>query len=328
MTQSQSHQLASHSSLRSPDTIALNCDQSVGHADHWSCFTQDIPNDVPQWLQSHIDQATMPAPLIQTHSTNLPSHMLLSGNQPIHLNQVIKVDDKGKPQRFVNAYPCVNSPYGQWATIEGIYQCTDQMEAILRLKTDDGTILYTFDQFYALNQYHYEREKRYYVNLSALAYEVSLSNRSEVIVVDQPEAIRYHRAFNDILAKNNNVAPADLEARIANWQPAPTDLPLEPIEINVGHMCAYLFGDTIGQQDEAWCQGQILGKQQTEFNGILFELLDVAILRESLDNPVVIRMAVNHTAIDGNLEVGDYIQANIWLQGTIFAENQAELSTS
>lgn len=310
------HQSTAHG----PDTIPLNCDQAVGHADHWSCFTKNIAVDVPNWLQAHIDDATLPNPL--GRSTDTPAHILLSGNQPIHLNQIIALDGQGKPQRFLNAYPCVNSPYGQWAMIDSIYQCPEQVEAILRLKTDDGTILYAFDQFYAVNQAFYERDKRYYVNLSALAYEVSLSNRSEVIVVDEPDAIRYHRAFNDILAKNNNVAPADLEQQIAQWTPSPSDLPLEPIEINVGHMCAYLFGDTIGQQDEAWCQGQVLGKQSTVFNGIAFELLDVAILRESLDNPVVIRMAINHSAIAEPINVSDYIQANIWLQGMIFAENQ------
>lgn len=304
-----------------PDTISLNCDQAVGHADHWSCFTQNIVEEVPNWLQSHIDHATVPKPLKSDNSQRLP-HILLSGNQPIHLNQIIAVDDNGKPTRFINAYPCVNSPYGQWATIETIYQCSEQAEAILRLKTDDGTVLYAFDQYYAANQNNYERDKQYYVNLSAFAYEVSLSKRSEVIVVDEPSAIRYHRAFNDILGKNNNIAPPDLEAQIAAWEPAPDDLPLEPIEINVGHMCAYLFGDTIGQQDEAWCQGQILGKQPATFNGIEFELLDVAMLRESLDNPVVIRMAVNQAAIPSSIAVGDYIQANIWLQGTIFADNQ------
>lgn len=304
-----------------PDSIALNCEQAVGHADHWACFTEAIHQDVPNWLQSHIDTATLPKPLV---AADRPSqHILLTGNQPIHLNQIIELDSQtNKPKRFVNAFPCVNSPYGQWATIEGIYRCDDQVEAILRIKTDDGTVLYAFDQYYAVNKDSYERDKRYYINLSAFAYSVSLSNRAEVIVVDDPEAIRYHRAFNDILAKHNNVAPADLDAQIAAWQPAAEDLPLEPIQINVGHMCAYLFGDTIGQQDEAWCQGQVLGKQFATFNGVEFVLLDVAILRESLDNPVVIRLAVNSAAIPETIAVNDYIQANIWLQGTIFEENQ------
>lgn len=302
-----------------PNTIFLNCEQAVGHADHWSCFTKNISKDVPKWIDEHIDTAVLPIALSEKKDN---SYLLLTGTQAIQLNQVLMVDEQGKPKRFINAYPCVLSPYGQWVTIDGIYACEDKAEAILRLKMDDGTILYSFDLLYAINAPHYEQGKRYRINLSAIAYEVKPSDCSEVIVVDNPSAIRYHYAFNDILAKNNNVAPPDLEQQIANWQPEPADLPLEPIQINVGNMCAYLFGDTIGQQDEAWCQGQVIGKQTTQFNGIDFVLLDVVILRESLDNPVVIRMAVNQNDMDSQIEVNDYIQANIWLQGAIFKENQ------
>ncbi|ELA08092.1 hypothetical protein MOMA_06011 [Moraxella macacae 0408225] len=303
----------------SPDIISLNCEQAVGHADHWACFTNNISQDIPKWLAEHIDSATLPTPL--KADVQKPC-MLLSGNQAIHLNQVIEIDEQGRPLRFVNAYPCINSPYTQWAVIESVYHCKEQVEAILRLKLDDGTILYAFDTCYAMNAQCYEKNQRYRINLGALAYQVKPSNRSEVIVVDQPDAIRYHRAFNDILAKNNNVAPMDLEDQIAKWQPDPADLPLEPIEINVGNMCAYLFGDTLGQQDEAWCQGQVVGKQTTAFDGIEFVLLDVVILRESLENPVVIRMAVNVNDMDKSIEVNDYIQANIWLQATIYQKNQ------
>lgn len=305
--------------MTKPNTILLNCEQAVGHADHWSCFSQNIQHDVPNWLSKHIDDAVLHIPLDNRYHT---PYLLLSGKQPIHLNQVLAMDENNKPKRFINAYPCVLSPYGQWASIDTVYYCQEKAEAILRLKLDDGTILYTFDQLYAINAPYYQQNQRYRVNLSAIAYEVKPSNRSEVIVVDEPSAIRYHRAFNEILAKNNNIAPKDLEQQIANWQPDPADLPLEPIEINVGNMCAYLFGDTLGQQDEAWCQGQVIGKQSSQFNGIDFVLLDVVILRESLDNPVVIRMVVNQKDMNSHIEINDYIQANIWLQGAIFKENQ------
>ncbi len=304
-----------------PDTISLNQQQSVGHADHWACLTDNIPNDVPQWLQQHIDMATIPHGLTNDQPSFLNT-LLLSGNLDIHINQVVTLTDAGKPKSFVNAFPCVNSPYGQWAIIDSILRCDKRQEAILRLKTDDGTILYAFDQLYTVNQYHYKKNTRYFVNLSAFAYEVQPSNKSEIITVREPEAIRYHLAFHDILAKNNNNPPIDLEQQIAKWQPDPSQLPLEPIQINVGHMCAYLFGDTIGQQDEAWCQGQVLGMQSTQFNQIACVLLDVVILRESLDNPVVIRIAVHRDKLAKNIRVGDYIQANIWLQLAIYKENQ------
>ena len=48
----------------------------------------------------------------------------------------------------------------------------------------------------------------------------------------------------------------------------------------------------------------------------------MVILRETLDNPVVIRLAVNQSNIDPTIQVGDYIQANIWLQAAIYPENQ------
>lgn len=312
-----------------PEIIQLSKDQVVGHADHWASLTSNIPETVPNWLQKHIDTATLPTPLSMPQKANTTDNnigfgkntILLSGNEAVHINQVIGVDGEGKPKTFLNAYPSVNSPYGVWASVENVLCCEHCHDAILRLKCDDGTVIYAFDQLYAINKNAYQKNQRYYVNLSALAYNVAPSNKTEIIKVEDPESIRYHRAFNDILTANNGNPPADLQQQIADWQPDPSILPLEPIEINVGHMCAYLFGDTVGQQDEAWVQGQILGKQLTTFNDVALTLLDVVILRESLDSPVVIRLATQTLGLP-KLEVGDYIQANIWLQAAIYQENQ------
>lgn len=311
----------SNSVAKRPEIIHLSKDQVVGHADHWASLTNNIPQDVPNWLQKHIDTASMPTPLLDNTDSTPATSILLSGNETVHINQIIALDENGKPKTFLNAYPSVNSPYGVWATIENVLCCEHCQDAVLRLKCEDGTVMYAFDQLYALNKNAYEKDKLYYVNLSALAYEVAPSNKSEIIKVEDPESIRYHRAFNDILTANNGTPPADLQEQIAKWQPDESILPLEPIEINVGHMCAYLFGDTIGQQDEAWVQGQILGKQLTTFNDIPMTLLDVVILRESLDAPVVIRLATKTLGLP-KLEVNDYIQANIWLQAAIYKENQ------
>lgn len=305
-----------------PEIINLSKDQVVGHADHWANLTHNIPEDVPNWLQQHIETATIPTPLVQNQADTSTNNLLLSGNEAVHINQIIALDDAGKPKTFLNAYPSVNSPYGVWATVENVLCCDHCQDAVLRLKCEDDTVIYAFDQLYAINKNAYEKDKLYYVNLSGLAYEIAPSNKSEIIKVEDPESIRYHRAFNDILTQNNGNPPADLQQQIANWQPDESILPLEPIEINVGHMCAYLFGDTIGQQDEAWIQGQILGKQTTTFNDIAMTLFDVVILRESLDAPVVIRLASKTFGLP-NLEVNDYIQANIWLQAAVYPENQA-----
>lgn len=307
-----------------PEVIPLSGEQVVGHADHWACFTQNIAQDVPNWLSKHIDKASLATGLDKTDTvtdeSTLP-FLLLTGNEAIHINQVLSLDENNKPKAFANAFPAVNSPYGQWAVIENVLSCQQCNDAILRLKADDGTIFYAFDQLYAINKDLYQKDTRYYVNLSALAYGVSPSKKNNTIKVEDPESIRYHLAFSDIINNNDGNVPPDLQQQIAKWQPDPKDLPLQPIEINVGNMCAYLFGETIGQQDEAWCQGQVLGKQSSDFNGVAMTLLDVVILRESLDSPVVIRMAVNDSKL-ANSQVGDYIQANIWLQVAIYAQNQ------
>ena len=310
--------------VNAPTKVSLNCEQSAGHGDHWDILTNDVATDVPNWLQQAIETAVMPRGLFANQS--MPSrqeqdNLLIASNELCHINQVLAMAD-GKPKSLVNAYPCVNSPYGVTAKIERVIACDDQQEAILRLVTADGTVIYAFDQFYALNASQYEADKSYYVNLSAWAYGIEPSNDEEVIRIEDQDAIRYHRAFNDIVAKNGGTPPDDLDAQIEAWQPDNPDEPLLPVEINLGHMCAYLFGETLGQEDEAWCQGQVLGKQETEFFGQTMSVFDVAILREPDVSPLVVRMATPADDAHANIEVNDYIQANIWLQGAIYEENQ------
>ena len=134
-------------------------------------------------------------------------------------------------------------------------------------KTPDGAVIYAFDQLYAVNRTEYRTPKKYFVNFSALAYHIKPSNQEETIVIEDQEAIRHHRAFNDIVAKNGGQIPDDIDEKIRQWQPTDHESgkPFAPVEINLGHMCAYLYGETFGQEDEAWCQGQVLGKSSTEF---------------------------------------------------------------
>ena len=95
-----------------------------------------LPTTFPMTSQIGCNRISiLPPCLPQLKTTNAtPSHILLSGNQPIHVNQVIEIDSNRSPKRLINAFPCVNSPYGQWVTIEGVYKCDNQIEAILRLK--------------------------------------------------------------------------------------------------------------------------------------------------------------------------------------------------
>lgn len=122
--------------------------------------------------------------------------------------------------------------------------------------------------------------------------------------------------------------PDDIDEQIKTWTPKDGDenTLLTPVEINFGESCIYLFGDTFGQEDEAWCQGQVLGISCTEFFGIPITLFDVAILREPNAEAFVVRIAAVSNEQNRQIQVQDYIQANIWLQVAIYAENQQRQS--
>ncbi len=310
--------------LQAPTKITLTDAQTAGHADHWRILTDDMSQDVPEWLQQMITKATMPKGL-NDNVTAQDSCLLLSEDQPCHINQVLAMKD-GKPEHFINAYPCVDGPYGLNCKIERIIVNDNTHDAVLRLRTADGSIIYAFDQLHTANRHLYQQGQSYFVNFSAWAHEISISEQDEVIMVEDAEAIRYHRAFNDIVAANNGQVPTDIQEQIAKWQPT-TKEQMEPVEINLGHMCAYLFGDTLGQEDEAWCQGQVLGKQETMFNGTNVILFDVVILREQDSDPFVVRIAAPSNAQTKAIKVLNYIQANIWLQAAIYKENQNSSNT-
>ncbi|WP_201543884.1 hypothetical protein [Psychrobacter sp. H7-1] len=315
----QTYKYSQHPDTR-PVTIALTAEQTAGHGDHWRILTDKVEDDVPNWLKSSIDDATIAAGLHASLTKDSLSNLLLSCNHMCHINQVLAMK-QGKPQNFINAYPCVNSPYGLTCKIERIIANEDTQDAVLRLVSEDGSVIYAFDQMYTVNQSLYRQDQQYFVNFSAWAYSIKPSSKDESILVEDPEAIRYHRAYNDIVANNNGVIPQDLDQQIEQWQPD-SDEALAPVEINLGNMCAYLFGETLGQEDEAWCQGQVLGKQQETLYDRPLTVFDVAILREPDADPFVVRMATPTTAEVSAIEVNDYIQANIWLQAAIYYENQ------
>ncbi len=308
-----------YKNVQSPTKITLTDEQTAGHADHWRILTDDMSRDVPEWLQQMIEQAAMPKGLNNNVSAQ-DTCLLLSEDQPCHINQVLAMKD-GKPECFINAYPCVNGPYGLTCTIERTIVNESTHDAVLRLRSVDGSIIYAFDQLYTANRNLYQQNTPYFVNFSAWAHEITISEQNEVIMVEDQEAIRYHRAFNDIVAANDGQVPDDIQEQIKDWQPE-TKEQMAPVEINLGHMCAYLFGDTLGQEDEAWCQGQVIGKQDTIFNDKPIILFDVVILREQDADPFVVRVGALSTVTTKAIQVNDYIQANIWLQAAIYKENQ------
>lgn len=301
-----------------PPKVDLPCEKNANHGDHWAILTDDI-TDVAGWFQQMIDSAKVVTGLAP--STTKDTKLLLANDTTCHIKQIFALEE-GQPTEFVNAYPSVDSPYGAHCTIERVICCEHTSDAILRLNTKDGTTIYAFDQLYAINQTHYQKNKSYYANFSAWAYHIAPSDQSETILVDDPKAIRYHRAFNDIVSANGGQVPDDIDDKIRAWQPADPDSVLAPVEINFGHSCIYLFGDTFGQEDEAWCQGQVLGIHRTRFFDKELMLFDVVILREPDSQPLVVRIATPTTADNQKIAVHDYIQANIWLQVAIYADNQ------
>lgn len=304
-----------------PQKIDLPCEKNAGHGDHWAILTNNIADDVPVWLQAMLETATLPVGLTAGRTNH--KTLLLGTNDPCHIKQILAMQD-GKPTAFINAYPAVNSPHGIHCQIERVIRCENTADAILRLKTKDGTTIYAFDQLYAVNRHEYRTPKNYYANFSAWAYNIEPSNKDETLLVKNPNAIRYHRAFNDIVADNGGVVPDDIEDRIKAWTPKDGDetTTLAPVEINFGESCIYLFGDTFGQEDEAWCQGQVLGISHSEFFGIPITLFDVVILREHNAESFLVRIAAVSNEQNSQIQVHDYIQANIWLQVAIYAENQ------
>lgn len=300
-----------------PTKIKLAEDQIAGHADHWHILTDNVAEVVPDWLQKMIETATVSQGLSEAQPTE---QLLIAQNLDTHIKQVLALNN-GKPEKLINTFPCVNSPYGSTCTIERVIICDETLDAVLRFKAEDGTTIYAYDQLYAVNGSLYSQNVPYFVNFSAWAYNISLSKQDEVVKVEDQQAIRYHRAFNDIVAKNNGEVPTDIQQQIQNWEPE-TDEPMAPVEINLGNMCAYLFGDTLGQEDEAWCQGQVIGKQTSDFYGVDILLFDVVILREADTKPLVVRMAALNNDQTAAIQVNDYVQANIWLQAAIYEQNQ------
>lgn len=289
--------------------------QNAGHSDHWA-IVSDNPEELTAYFRQSLETATVPAGLSSAKTCD--ECLLVADNTHTHIQQIFRLDD-GKPVALINAYPAVNSPYGLDCTISEIIKDDNNQDAILRLVSTDGTQIYAFDKLYAINQCHYQKNQTYYVNFSAWGYNLQKSDEHEIIKVEDPDAIRYHRAFNDIVSKNGGQVPADLDAQIANWQ-APSET-LEPVEINLGHSCIYLYGETAGQQDEAWCQGQVLGKSETHFFDKAMTLFDVVILREPNAKPFVVRIATPTTPATQAIAVQDYIKSNIWLQAAIYGAN-------
>lgn len=310
-------------STAQPEQIHLSTEHIGSHGAHWQALSPNAAEDVPQWLQHAVDDASLPRGLRPEDHALPTDNWLLQTNHPhLHIHQIIAVEGE-QPIKLRSAYPTIHSPYWQDVQIQRISVCAETLEAVLHVETQDGTRIHAFDTLYAVNSGYYQAGQSYRASFGGLAYQLDKVAPNDSMTVDDPAAIRHHRALNAILAKHNGITPDDLQAQIDAWQPSGAD-DEAPVTLDLSKMAAYLFGEQLGQEDEAWFQGEILGAQQTDFFGQTIYLYDVAMLKEANALPLVVRIACSESAlITKTLQVGDYIRGNIWMQITIYAMTTA-----
>ncbi len=302
-----------------PDTITIE-DQNFGsHIEHWNLLTEQPGLEVPQWLGQALDAPVMPMGLCPAECDMDANVWLIQGpsKAPVQLAQVIEVENS-KPKAVKTAFPCFDSPYKIKASIDRIITCKSNVQAVLSLNLGSNTTVYAFDSLYSVNCGQYEKGQEYLVQLNGWAYELQAVSDHEQLVVDDPASIKHHRALNDILAANNGIAPANLQEQIEAWQPKTED-DKAPVTVDFSKMVAYLYGENMGQEDEAWFQGSVVGKSAMQFMNQDYTLYDVTLIHEENQPAVLIRIASRNPAYK-NFEIGQFIRGNIWIQANIYSK--------
>jgi hypothetical protein len=299
-----------------PETILIE-DQNFGsHVEHWNLLTNDPTHDVPQWLGLALNAPYMPMGLCQSETEMDQDTWLIQGPKQAHvqLNQVIAVENQ-KPKTVKIAFPSFDSPYKYAAKIERIISCPTHTQAVLQLNLGAQNIVYAFDTLYSVNHLQYEKDQDYIVQLNAWAYSLEAVKEDDQIIVDDEASIKHHRALNDILAAHNGIAPDNLQDLIEAWQPQSED-DKAPVTINFSKMVAYLYGETLGQEDEAWFQGHVVGKTEMTFMDQHYVLYDVSLIHEEKQEAVLVRIATKENAYK-DFNIGEFIRGNLWLQVSI-----------
>jgi hypothetical protein len=302
-----------------PEVITIEDQHFGSHVEHWSLLTDQPTQDVPKWLSLALDEPVMPMGLCSEECDMDESSWFIQGpgKSPVQLSQVIAVENN-RPKSVKTAFPCFESPYKTVASIDRIITCHTNTQAVLQLNLGSNTVVYAFDSLYSVNHDHYEKNQQYTVHLNAWAYELETVAEHEQLVVDDPASIKHHRALNDILAANNGIAPENLQEQIDAWEPASED-DKAPVTVDFSKMVAYLYGETLGQEDEAWFQGNIVGKTSMQFMNEQYTLYDVALIHEHDQEAVLIRIATRDPAY-ADFEIGQFIRGNIWIQAYIYAK--------
>lgn len=303
-----------------PEVITID-DQNFGsHVEHWNLLTDQPCTEVPKWLGLALDAPVMPMGLCQAESDMDQASWLIQGpyKAPVQMTQVVAVANN-KPQSVKTAFPSFESPYKVPASIERIICNTSNSQAVLRLNLGSNTIVYAFDTLYSVNREHYEKDQSYQAQLNAWAYELEVVSDHEQLVVDDPASIKHHRALNDILAAHDGVAPPNLQEQIEAWEPKSDD-DKEPVTVDFSKMVAYLYGENMGQEDEAWFQGNIVGKTSMQFMNQDYTLYDVALIHDEDQAATLIRIATKNAAYE-KFQIGQFIRGNLWIQVNIYTKN-------
>lgn len=303
-----------------PEIITID-DQNFGsHVEHWNLLTEDPSKDVPKWLGLALDQPIMPMGICLDETDMDSSVWLIQGPNEalVQVSQVIEVENN-RPKALKTAFPVFPSPYTTTATIQRIITCKSNTQAVLQLKLDNNSVVYAFDSLYSVNHAQYEKDQSYKLQLNAWAYELEKVSDHEQIVVDDPASIKHHRALNEILSENNGIAPENLQQLIDAWEPK-SEADQEPVTVDFSKMVAYLYGEIIGQEDEAWFQGKIVGKTQMSFMEQDYAVYDVTLILDENQPATLIRIATKDNLYK-NFEIGQYIRGNIWIQANIYAKN-------
>lgn len=303
-------------------TQSMDCTLMGSHAQHWQSFGLTSPQLLPRVLQDAVDHSGLARGLTPA-AEPLPDHLwcLQDDRSAIGVVQLIDVDQE-HPVRLCNAFPLVYSPHRYRARIEAITHCPQTHDAVLTLQVGP-TRVFAFDPFYALNARHYQAGQTYEIQLSGLVHELEQVASQDLLEITDPEAIRYHRGLNAILAAHPDLEEHELEQQLRDWQPQSEEDRL-PVTVDLSHMAAYLQGEQPGQEDEAWIAGKIIGQSQAEYEGRRYALYDVVVQRDE-PQPLVIRVAqcletVTAFAKNPNIfALGTYIRGNIWLQASVYA---------
>src|SRR5690606_3197620 len=118
---------------------------------------------------------------------------------------------------------------------------------------------------------------------------------------------------------NQGMAPDNLQEQIDAWQPQ-SEEDKAPVTVDFSKMVAYLYGETMGQEDEAWFQGNIVGKTAMQFMDQDYTLYDVTLIHDEGQPATFMRIGKLNEQ-NKNFQNGQYIRRNLWNHANIYKKS-------